>query len=618
MPTDPKDIGELQKALNDASAKASVLWITFVTFELYLAIAFGSVTHRNLFLEEPIKLPLLNVDLPLVGFFVVAPSVLLVFQFYIFLQLLALAYKATDFDGLLRREFPSEHSSELLRQRLDPFLILQFLVGTKSQRRGPISVSLRFIAWITLAGAPVVILLQAQLAFLPYHLAEVQWFLRLCVVVSLIIIWCFWDPVRADDQPVFKNISPRAWWIVGGAGTFLVAIFSIFVATFPGEFLNDRFSVPFRATLFDGDMHNGRLSSPFSNRLVLADQSFIDPDKLEKLEISRSFRGRDLKGAILDRADLRRADFTGAMLDQASLSGAHLQRVRFGCYGGTAARPDPIPWPRDECTWLRDADLRFTELDGANFKSARLDSAAFDFAAGRNVDFEYAQLAHASLRSADLLEATHDRARLEDAHFDEANLIGASIQYAHSSDAHFNSAKLQGANLMDAKFERANFFGANLQAVNLSLSDLSKATLDYAQLQGASLFKATLERATFVETGLQGASVIGAHLAGVKLDKAYLWRASGSPEDIDPTVLEGANFSTRPWGEISNFDQWLQPLIEAIPDPKRAAFASTLSGLSPTAAEPEFPLGRPVAFPRNNSSTSISHEAPRSVSNKTR
>src|SRR6266478_5467773 len=104
MPIDPKDVGELQSALNNAAGKASVLWTTFITFELYLTIAFGSVTHRDLFLETPIKLPLLNIDLPLVGFFVVAPAVLIVFHFYVFLQLLALTRKANDYDMLLRQQ----------------------------------------------------------------------------------------------------------------------------------------------------------------------------------------------------------------------------------------------------------------------------------------------------------------------------------------------------------------------------------------------------------------------------------------------------------------------------------------------------------------------------------
>ena len=60
MAIDPKDVDELQRALNDSAGKASVLWTTFITFELYLVIAFGSVTHRNLFLEDPVKLPLFS------------------------------------------------------------------------------------------------------------------------------------------------------------------------------------------------------------------------------------------------------------------------------------------------------------------------------------------------------------------------------------------------------------------------------------------------------------------------------------------------------------------------------------------------------------------------------
>jgi hypothetical protein len=143
MPIDPKDVGELQRALNDAAGKASVLWTTFITFELYLAIAFGSVKHRDLFLETPIKLPLLGVDLPLVGFFVVAPTVLVIFHFYVFLQLLALAAKANYYDMLLRQVTSDTSDRQYLRQRLDSFFVLQSLVGPTEQRTGFGGFSLR-------------------------------------------------------------------------------------------------------------------------------------------------------------------------------------------------------------------------------------------------------------------------------------------------------------------------------------------------------------------------------------------------------------------------------------------------------------------------------------------
>jgi uncharacterized protein YjbI with pentapeptide repeats len=81
--------------------------------------------------------------------------------------------------------------------------------------------------------------------------------------------------------------------------------------------------------LFSGeaDAVTGQPQSLFSNRLVLTDQIFVDSEKLEKVEVSRSFRGRDLRGAVLNRADLRKADFTGAILDEAKLVHAKLQSV---------------------------------------------------------------------------------------------------------------------------------------------------------------------------------------------------------------------------------------------------------------------------------------------------
>jgi hypothetical protein len=153
MALEPKDVGELQKALNDAAGKASVLWTTLVTFELYLMIAFGSATHRDLFLETPIKLPVLNVDLPLVGFFLVAPAILVILHFYVFLQLLALAAKSKDYNTLLRENAPVAADRQYLRQRLDAFLVLQFLAGPQEQRKGFSGFSFRLIAWLTLVGA---------------------------------------------------------------------------------------------------------------------------------------------------------------------------------------------------------------------------------------------------------------------------------------------------------------------------------------------------------------------------------------------------------------------------------------------------------------------------------
>jgi hypothetical protein len=319
---DPQDLGELKGALNDAAGKASALWTTFVTLEIYLLIAIGSVTHRDLFLETPIKLPLLNVDLPLTGFFVIAPIILLIVHFYVFIQLLALAQKARFFDAELVQQVPLRADRQLIRHRLDTFIILQFLCGPKDQREGPSGLSLRLIAWLTLVAAPVLIILFAQLTFLPYHGAAVLWSLRVVLMLDIGLIWLFWNRIRSSDDALIPIISTAFWVNLGTILSILIVTFTVTEVTYPGEVLVGSLpklsiipsSIGWRSPheiLFAGlpDEVRGRSTSFFSDRLVLPDQSFVDAEKIDKLTVSHSFRGRDLTQAVFDRADLRKADF---------------------------------------------------------------------------------------------------------------------------------------------------------------------------------------------------------------------------------------------------------------------------------------------------------------------
>jgi uncharacterized protein YjbI with pentapeptide repeats len=538
MPIDPKDVGELQRALNDAAGKASVLWTTFITFELYLAIAFGSVKHRDLFLETPIKLPVLNVDLPLVGFFVVAPTILVSFHFYVLLQLLALAAKAKDYDTLLRQATSDPSDRQYLRQRLDSFLVLQLLVGPTEQRTGFGGFSLRLIAWITLVGIPVLILLQGQVTFLPYHRESVLWLQRVAVLIDLAVIWYFWKRVRNDNEPIVSRVLSKAWPIFGAGAIACVFLFSVGVATFPGEQADEHVPairlIPttwrphwskkddwtsLHELLFAGaaDEVSGRPRSLFSNRLVLTDQSFVDPDKLDNIEISRSFRGRDLSHAVLNRADLRKADFTGAMLNRASFVGSKLQGAQFGCAErgtGTDTETDDTEaegkesagrrWPADGCTWLQGALFDLADLQGASLSEAHLQSASIQAAQLQGASLWYARLQGANLGAA-WLQGT--------------SLVGAQLQGAWLDLAHLQGALLEAAQLQGASLEKAE-----LQGALLSGAQLQGASLEDAQLQGASLAGAQLQSASLGRTKLQGASIAN---AGV-------WRTRGAPRSHRP------------------------------------------------------------------------------------
>jgi hypothetical protein len=63
------DLEAIRDAVVDAASVSGGLWISYLFVLFYLLIAAGGVTHKDLFLENPVKLPFLNVDLPLQGFF---------------------------------------------------------------------------------------------------------------------------------------------------------------------------------------------------------------------------------------------------------------------------------------------------------------------------------------------------------------------------------------------------------------------------------------------------------------------------------------------------------------------------------------------------------------------
>jgi hypothetical protein len=83
---DPFDVEAMERSINDSAIRVSTIWVSFLIFGLYLLISAGGITHRQLFLAEVMKLPVLLLDLPLAGFFLVAPLLFVVFHGYVLVQ----------------------------------------------------------------------------------------------------------------------------------------------------------------------------------------------------------------------------------------------------------------------------------------------------------------------------------------------------------------------------------------------------------------------------------------------------------------------------------------------------------------------------------------------------
>ncbi len=587
-PAPETDLKTLADAANEAAKREAAQWFFFVTIMLALAAIVGSTTHRALFLEEAVRVPVLGLDLPLLGFYFAVPAIFVVLHFYMLAQLGLMARKlATFLDELDRLCGPDRTARERALQRLDSFSVMQLLVG---ERYGSRRLTVLIMVWTTLVLAPVLLLLFFQLRFLPYHSEWITWWHRLLILADLSLIALLWPGrlVRRGGR------GPWLRRVASAAAAAAVVFFSVVLSTIPDE-ATDRLAAalpgirpvyspsPFgwaqpraptilgipvgddrtvldavvlRRVLFDGEVDSvaRRPRSLFARRLVLLDEDFVpeEDSRLVGLERTRSLRGRDLRDAVLDRSDLRKVDFAGADLRRASLAGARLDgasfraadlrgvdlrgvsadRARFACIGEQA----PLGSPDWRCTDLTGARLDRGRFRQASFHGARLRGASLADAWLHGAEFVAADLSGTTLEGAQLPGAWLGRAVMDAARLDRANLQGAIL----------DEARLDGAILDRARLQAASLRGARLMGVGA----------EQVQLQAARLDSAVLHGVRFLDAQLQGASLRG----------ASVWRVTAPPAaalaDADYAELRHAPAETphAPGAAQPNWNAWIMHL----------------------------------------------------------
>jgi hypothetical protein len=390
------------------------------------------VTHLNLFLENPVRLPFLSVDLPLLGFFWLGPLIFLIVHAYVLLHFVLLAGKIGDFDAELDGQIAGEVNKAVrtrLRRQLPSNIFVQFLAGPDEVRSGVLGFLLQLIAWISLVIGPVALLVFFELQFLPYHDWAITWWHRIAVLADIALLWMLWPSIsRGETAGLSWRDLRRGKILALGFASLVPVLLVTAIATFPGEWLEDNLwkegkDKPWRLASMhellvagEVDFAARRPKSIWSNRLVLPGFDAIDHAKFDSeakiaaLPETVSLRSRHLEGAVLIGAKLRKADFTAAQLQSARLDGSDLRDARFDCGNFEKSHPQ-------QCAQLQGASLDWAQLQGA-----RLD---------------WAQLQGASLLGGELQGASLHRAQLTGARLDGAQLQGATL----------DSAQLQGASL---------------------------------------------------------------------------------------------------------------------------------------------------------------------------
>src|SRR5215472_11888963 len=281
------DLEALRTAVIDAAGVSFGLWVSYLFVLFYLLVAASGVTHRDLFFESPVKLPFLNVDLPLKGFFRLGPALFLIVHAYVLLHFVMLAGKVGVFDLQLRAQIEDPEIRTRLRRQLPSNIFVQFLAGPRKLRDGIMGFMLWLIAFISLVIGPVALFVFFQLQFLPYHDAWITWWQRIAVVIDLALLWTLWPRVGLPQGVSTEKSGARRRGLVEVTqrigtivGMLLISIFSVplvfAIATFPGEWLEERFKDfrpigLLRKALVAGtvDFSAQKPKSLWSNRLVL-------------------------------------------------------------------------------------------------------------------------------------------------------------------------------------------------------------------------------------------------------------------------------------------------------------------------------------------------------------
>ena len=472
----------LRGAADEAARLAQTGYVSFLLLGTYIAVIIGSTTDVQLLKVSPVTLPLLNVQLPIVGFYVVAPWLLLLIYFNLLLHLTFLAQRLHRFNAVLA-VFPDDIAREEQRVRLFPFPFSALLSSRPARWR--LRILLDLMVLMTVVLLPLLLLLWAQVRFLPYHDTAITWNHRAAVLVYLILLWLFWPLMLPPVQRTASALpSCRLWrvvqhivsarrfrWETGLIGlTLVTVVFSLGIAVLPEEGMEGRMvslvshlpgdlvhSDPARA---DKDVFKLTFwlfempGAPFHRNLQLKEQVLVAGEPAA--EVMAALRSND---------ETKRAQglekITGLNLSNRDLRGADLRRTLF---------------PK--------VDLRGANLKGADLTEARV------FAG----DLSPLMLSKGD-RCVGIVQESENLLTCR------TNFQGAYLGFAQLQGAYLEGAQLQGAALRGAQLQ-----GANLEGAHIGNADFSDADLTWSDLRG--LRQSPLDQKTYEELEKQLTDVI--------------------------------------------------------------------------------------------------------------
>ena len=553
----------LLEVANKSSERLAVLHAGFMAACVYVLVIVFGTTDLDLLIGKGVQLPVVNVEVPIVGFYVLAPFILTLVHFNLLLQLQLLSRKLHAFDSAAA---PEESEIGGLRDRLHIFPFTYYIAGRPGPRVQPF---VALMVSITVIMLPLFTLLALQMVFLAYQEELYTWMQRIAIwmdIASVLYFWPliinpssslgdYWRDLYRAHLPRKRNWIPLGLFVAG----LMLFLFGTTLDIEKTEKITDKILKAWpliTGMLLISLSATGRLFLRKSKVFVRLSSIPLPPLGTGMvfflisswMEFFNTVNGTSIVASVILIVLFAIILFRhpeaprGSLALLLSIFLAFPLTLAMLVDGGMLERGITTMQSSHDRTTLfcdlflknkRTLELREQVLLAKQPQPETLALIRSDEWKKGIRQVEPLNLQRRKLRHAALFQCIMVRADLREADLQGADLLGAELQGALLS-----GAQLQGAELQYAQLQGALLSGAQLQGANLPFAQLQGANLRYAQLQGAFLLNAQLQGALLSEAQLQGALLWNAQLQGALLSEAQLQGA-----DLQYAQLQGALLS---------------------------------------------------------------------------
>ena len=187
----PETTDKLLDSVNETAKIARTSLLFFLVVALYLLIIVGTTTDLMLLRGEIVALPLMEVGVPVVAFYIAAPLIFLLLHINLLLRLSQLTETVSRW-GKDPYETPDRHSSLVF-----PLDFARLLLDGKP----------RWGLWVVVVTQiyilPLIVLLALQMSFLAYQSSGITFWHQLIVTADLVLLFlfvCFVIRTRAERK----------------------------------------------------------------------------------------------------------------------------------------------------------------------------------------------------------------------------------------------------------------------------------------------------------------------------------------------------------------------------------------------------------------------------------